>query len=185
MMSTRVLVTFASRAGSTAGVAEAIGETLTKAGLQVDVCPMQAVNNLSPYQAIVAGSAIQDKAWLPEAIEFMESHRSQLTQKPVAVFLVCMTLAMKNQQWVEQAHVGDWLAPVRAIVTPVSEGLFAGALKLDKVPDRWARFGFRLSILFGMWAEGDHRDWAAIRTWAAALPAKFATPITSHLKENA
>lgn len=180
-MANRILVTFASRAGSTAGVAEAIGETLTASGLQVDVCPMQQVKDLSPYQAVVAGSAIQDKAWLPEAIEFMESHRGQLSQKPVAVFLVCMTLAMKNQQWVEQAHVGDWLSPVRAIVTPVSEGLFAGSLNLDKVPDRWARFGFRLSIWFGLWAKGDHRDWGAIRAWAAGLPAKFrlSTPVAA------
>ena len=58
-MNNKILVTYASRAGSTAEVAEAIGKTLTEGGAQVDVIPMQDVNDLSPYRAVVAGSAIR------------------------------------------------------------------------------------------------------------------------------
>jgi menaquinone-dependent protoporphyrinogen oxidase len=58
-MNDRILVTYASRGGSTAGVAETIGRTLAESGAQVDVLPMQAVKDLTPYQAVVAGSAIQ------------------------------------------------------------------------------------------------------------------------------
>lgn len=43
-MSDKILVTYASRAGSTAGVAVAIGKTLLDGGLQVDVRPMDEVN---------------------------------------------------------------------------------------------------------------------------------------------
>src|SRR5688572_9137285 len=46
-MNNKILVTYASRAGSTAEVAEAIGKTLTEGGAQVDVIPMQDVNDLS------------------------------------------------------------------------------------------------------------------------------------------
>jgi hypothetical protein len=28
---------------------------------------------------------------------------------------------------------------------------------------------FRMSVMFGIWKEGDHRDWNAIRTWAESL----------------
>ena len=35
MMSNKILVTYASRTGSTAGVAEAIGKTLAESGAQV------------------------------------------------------------------------------------------------------------------------------------------------------
>jgi hypothetical protein len=28
---------------------------------------------------------------------------------------------------------------------------------------------FRLSVLFGVWKEGDHRDWNAINNWALEL----------------
>jgi len=59
---------------------------------------------------------------------------------------------------------------VRALVKPVREGLFAGALAFCKVPSSGDRFMFRLSVLFGVWSEGAHRDWGAIRAWALSLP---------------
>jgi menaquinone-dependent protoporphyrinogen oxidase len=65
--------------------------------------------------------------------------------------------------------VADWLEPVRALVRPVSEGLFAGVLDISQVPSLGDRLKFRLSVLFGVWSEGDHRDWNAIRAWAADL----------------
>jgi len=130
---------------------------------------MQDVQDLAQYQAVVAGSAIQTKQWLPEAMQFVQTHRKVLAQKPFAAYLVCMTLAMKKGNYREQ--VATWLEPVRALVKPVSEGLFAGALDLKKIPSFSDRLKFRLSILLGVWSEGDHRDWYAIRTWAASLPA--------------
>ncbi len=166
-MSNTILVTYASRAGSTAGVAEAIGKTLSESGAQVEVRPMQDVKDLAPYRAVVAGSAIQAGEWLPEAMQFMRAHQAALAQKPFAAFTVCMTMAMKNAQY--RRVVVDWLAPVRALVKPMSEGYFAGVLDISKVPSFRKRLSFRLSVLFGVWTEGDHRDWNAIRAWAAAL----------------
>lgn len=167
-MNDRILVTYASRAGSTAGVAEAIGKTLAEDGAQVDVLPMQEVKDVSPYRAVVAGSAIQRAQWLPEAMQFVQTNQAALAQKPFAAFLVCMTLAMPGAEKYRQG-VAEWLGPVRAMVRPVSEGLFAGALDLSKVPSLADRLKFRLSVAFGVWKEGDHRDWAAIRAWAADL----------------
>jgi hypothetical protein len=47
--------------------------------------------------------------------------------------------------------------------------LFAGVLDISKVPTFKDRLMFRLSVLFGVWTEGDHRDWNAIRAWAESL----------------
>jgi menaquinone-dependent protoporphyrinogen oxidase len=169
----KILVTYASRNGSTAGVADAIGKTLAEGGAQVDVLPMQAVEDLTPYQAVVAGSAIQAAQWLPEAMQFVQSHRTELRRKPFAVFLVCMTLAMKAEQGVPNGdyrqQVGTWLDPVCALVRPVSKGLFAGALDTHKIKSLGDRLKFRLSVLMGVWSEGDHRDWNAIHAWAEDL----------------
>jgi len=74
-------------------------------------------------------------------------------------------LAMKKGDQY-RGFVSDFLQPVRALVKPVSEGLFAGALDIKKVPSASNRIKFRLSVLFGVWSEGDHRDWNAIRIWA-------------------
>ncbi len=170
-MNDKVLVTYASRNGSTAGVAEAIGQTLAESGVPVEVRPMQDVKDLAPYRAVVAGSAIQKQQWLPEAMQFMQTHRATLAQKPFAAFLVCMTLTIKDGKYLDE--VAEWLEPVRALVRPASEGYFAGVLDISKVPSFRDRLMFRLSVAFGVWAEGDHRDWEAIRAWADDLPAKL------------
>jgi menaquinone-dependent protoporphyrinogen oxidase len=170
-VSNKILVAYASRAGSTAGVAEAIGKTLAESGAQVEVRPMKDVTDLAPYRAVVAGSAIQGGRWLPEAMQFVQTHQAALAQRPFAAFLVCMTLAMKNEQY--HQGVTEWLEPVRALVKPVSEGFFAGALDLGKVPSLRKRLMFRLSVIFGVWTEGDHRDWSAVRAWANNLAAEL------------
>ena len=171
-MSNKILVTYASRNGSTAGVAEAIGRVLTESGAEVDICPMSHVTDVEPYSAVVAGSAIQGGQWLPEAMTFMHAHRAALSQKPFAAFLVCMTMAIQNENY--RAGVQGWLEPVRRLVKPVSEGFFAGALAIHRVPSLADRIKFRISVALGVWTEGDHRDWKAIRDWAKALPAQFA-----------
>jgi menaquinone-dependent protoporphyrinogen oxidase len=168
----KILVTYASRFGATAGVAEAIGRTLSEHGAQVDVLPMREVKDLSVYQAVVAGSAINGRAWLPEAMQFVRTHQAELNRKSFAAFLVCMTLAMKNGEQY-RGQVGSWLAPVRSLVHPVSEGLFAGALDIGKIPSWSDRFKFRLSVLIGVWKEGDHRDWKAVQAWAESLVPLF------------
>jgi menaquinone-dependent protoporphyrinogen oxidase len=171
-MSDKILVTYATCTGSTIGVAEAIGRTLADGGAQVDVLPMNQVKDLSPYRAVVAGSAIQAKSWLPEAMQFVRANQAELSRKPFAAFLVCMTLAMRNGENY-RPHVAEFLAPVRALVKPVSEGCFAGALDIAKIPSFSKRLQFRLSVLFGVWTEGDHRDWNAIRVWAESLRARL------------
>jgi len=167
-MSNKILVTYASRLGSTSGVAEAIGKTLAENGAEVEVRRMEEVTDLSAYDAVVAGSAIRGKQWLPEAMQFMRTHQAVLRQKPFAAFLVCMTFAMKNGEKY-RPHVATFLEPVHALVRPVSEGLFAGALNIGKIESFSKRLQFRLSVLFGVWKEGDYRDWNAIREWATSL----------------
>ena len=167
-MNNKILVTYASRFGSTTGVAEAIAKKLSERGAQVDVLPMKEVTDLTPYTAVVAGSAINAGAWLPEAMQFLKDKREVLAKKPFAAFLVCMTLTMRNaDQYL--SHVATWLDPVSREVKPVSRGYFAGGLDIKKIPSFSDRLKFRVSVLFGVWKEGDHRDWQAIQQWAESL----------------
>jgi hypothetical protein len=46
----------------------------------------------------------------------------------------------------------------------LKEGLFAGALDISKIPSFSDRLKFRISFIFGVWKEGDHRNWDAIRS---------------------
>ncbi len=167
-MNKKILVTYASRSGSTREIAEAIGKTLTEKGTQVDLLPMQEVKDLSSYQAVVVGSAMRASKWLPEAMQFVRSHAAELRQKPCATFTVCITLAMSNSNQYRQA-VRGWIAPVREQLHPLSEGLFAGVLDFTKLPLNFDTLKLRLTVALGIFPKEDRRDWNAVRSWAESL----------------
>ena len=165
----KILVTYASRSGSTAEIAAAIGKRLSAGGISVDVLSMQEVKDLYGYQAVVAGSAVRDRAWLPEAIQFIETHRAELSKKPFATFTVCITLAMSNSDQYRKA-VSDWIQPVRIQVPSVSEGLFAGRLDFNKLPLNWDTLKLRAVVALGIFPKEDRRNWNSIHSWAGSLP---------------
>ena len=172
----KILVAYAGRAGSTAGVAAVIGRTLAEHGLEVDVLPMGEVGGLAGYRAVVAGSAIRRERWLREAMNFLRRHQAELAGKPFAAFLVCLALAVKEPRRHERAlrTAAAWMGPVRGLASPLSEGLFAGALDVAAIPEPGFRLLFGMAVRLGLWPEGDHRDWTAIRGWAEGLPALLA-----------
>jgi menaquinone-dependent protoporphyrinogen oxidase len=131
----------------------------------VDVLPMHQVQDLAPYSAVVAGSAIRGSKWLPEAVQFIRTHRAELAQKRFAEFTVCITLAMSQGEPYRSA-VAKWVAPVRALVTPLSEGFFPGMLDFEKLPMNLDTLGLRLAVVFRIFPREDRRDWNAVRAWA-------------------
>jgi menaquinone-dependent protoporphyrinogen oxidase len=164
-MNKKILVTYASRAGSTAEIAQAIGKTLSQGGTQVEILPMEDVKDPSVYRAVVAGSPIRGSKWLPEAMQFIKTYQAVLSQKPFATFTVCITLAMSNSDPYRQA-VAAWIQPVRSQVKPVSEGLFAGILDFSKLPFNWDTVKLRAVVALGIFPKDDRRDWKAIHDWA-------------------
>jgi menaquinone-dependent protoporphyrinogen oxidase len=162
-MTRRILISYASRAGSTAEVAEVIGQVLRESGAEVDVCPVEQVRSLAGYDAVVLGSAIWIGKPLPEAIRFTSIRRQALATRPVAYFALCETLRVDTPANRERAR--RYLDPLREIREPVALEAFAGKKDYSSVHPfvRW----FMIHVLHS--PEGDWRDWDGIRAWAAGL----------------
>jgi len=161
-MGKRVLVAYASKAGSTGGVAEAIGKRLNGNGTAVDVKLVSDKLDLSQYQAVVVGSAIRMGQWLPDAKKFVEKHQAALGQMPTAYFTVCMTLEDDTEE--HRREVAAYTDPIRQIMEPDSEAFFAGGYDPKKVSflERLIMKGLKVP-------EGDFRQWDQINGWADSL----------------
>lgn len=161
-MDNRILIAYATKAGSTAGVAARVGEVLTGQGLAVDVLPVAQANDLDSYHTVVLGSAIRFGKLLPEAMEWIDQQQTALKRKSFSVFIVCMTLINEDE---ESRHiVSAYLDPVRAFQQPAHEGLFVGVMDLSKL--KWSE---RLLMRFLRIPQGDFRKWDEIEGWAAGL----------------
>lgn len=161
-MSDKVLIAYASKCGSTGEVAAAIAEELVARGKTVDVRLAKNISTLEGYQAVIVGSAIRMGQWLPEAVEFVETHQQALRQLPTAFFTVHM-LNLGDDETSRKNRLA-YLDPVRKIFTPQHEVFFAGKMDL-------ARLSFldRLIAKAVKATDADLRDWQAIRGWAASL----------------
>ena len=162
----RVLVAYASRCGSTGGVAGAIAGVFCDNGASVDVLQVENVKDLSPYRAVIVGSAIHSDKWLPEAVDFVKQNRSVLAGLPMAYFVTCLTLVKPTPENRQKAL--GFLAPLREAVpevTPVDTGLFAGTLDYDKL-SFMVRMVMKMKMESKGISEGDYRNWKSIKTWA-------------------
>jgi menaquinone-dependent protoporphyrinogen oxidase len=170
-MKRNVLVTYASKYGSTGGVADAIAKELCARGVTADVARTKNAPNIGSYQAVVVGTAIYMGKWMAEAMDFVTENREALSRVPVAYFLVCMNLAEPTEK--KLAEVATYTDPIlKAVpeVKPFAVGTFAGAMDYNNV--NWA---MKMILKSKGGTEGDFRDWNAIRAWARdPLGAKIA-----------
>jgi menaquinone-dependent protoporphyrinogen oxidase len=163
----RVLVAYATWAGSTAGVAERIAEVLNRNGFAAEALRARDVPDTSSYSAVVLGTAVHAGRPKSEALKFLEQNRADLTSKPFAAFVVC--LAAKGNDEKSRATAAAYLEPVRTQVKPLSEGLFAGAYDPAKV-------NFVLRTVMDKMIKApqdDFRMWQEIEAWAASLVPLF------------
>lgn len=158
-----VLVAYATRAGSTIEVADSIAYAIAGKGYIVELKHIDEVSDLSPYSAIIFGSAIRMGNVTPEMKKFVESNKVQLESIPTAYFIVCLT--MKDDTPENREKVAEYLTPLRTLVQPFAEGYFAGKMDYSRLK-RFDRFVAKRLVKA---PEGDFREWNKIRKWAEEL----------------
>jgi menaquinone-dependent protoporphyrinogen oxidase len=83
---TRVLVAFASQAGSTAGIAATIAGVLRRSGLTVDCRVASEVADPSPYAAVVLGSGVFVPRRRSDGGGFLTRHATAIEGRPLWLF---------------------------------------------------------------------------------------------------
>ncbi|HBG74848.1 MAG: hypothetical protein A2X25_07895 [Chloroflexi bacterium GWB2_49_20] len=158
---TSVLVAYATYAGSTMEVAEAIGKELGARGFRVAVKPITDTLHLNGYKAVILGSAVQYGAWLPEAVDFVEANQQSLEK--VRVALLSVHIQNLEDDPTSRAARLAYLDGVRPFVQAEEEVFFAG--RFDR---RGAALLLPKLIAWAM-PDMDKRDWKKIRTWAQTV----------------
>ena len=155
-----VLIVYASKHGSTQGIAEHIAEKLRQLGKQAVARPVDAVEDPSSYDALVIGSAIYYGSWMKEATEWVRRSRAVLVQRPVWLFS-SGPLGTEVKDAEEQPKE---IAEFQQAIRPRDQRIFFGALDHSHLP-----FAERMIVKAVRAPEGDFRDWEAIEAWAASI----------------
>lgn len=152
-----VLVAYASKHGSTEGIAEAIAERLRELGRRAETRPVDAADP-ADAEAVVLGSAVYAGSWMKQATEFAERNRLALNEKPVWLFSSGPT----GEEPPADVGVSEkQLTMLIQTIHPRDHRLFSGALDPKEL-------GFleRQMVKAVKAQTGDFRDWDEIVGYA-------------------
>ncbi len=158
---THVLIAYASKYGSTAEVAEEIGDTLADIGFDCDVVRAHDVDAIDGYDLVVLGSGLYMTRLHKDAQAFLKRHRKALAGVPFAVFAMGPLSAEPNEIDKVRPQLEGPLAQMPEL-HPLTTAIFGGVI----VPER-------LRFPLNRMPAGDHRDWDEIRRFADSLAAEI------------
>ncbi len=172
----KVLVVYATWTGVTREVAEAVAKRLEADGASVTVAEASKVKDVAPYDAVVVGHSVHAGKLAGHSVRFGKRFADALAQRPVAWFLMSLTMAEDTPE--NRAKAMEYLNTARAAspqVEPVAVGLFGGAVRLDSEEYRKLFPLFKgIAKKVAESAPVDKLDWAEIDAWAGELLPRFA-----------
>jgi menaquinone-dependent protoporphyrinogen oxidase len=157
-----VLVAYATRLGSTRGIADAIGQRLRTHGHHVLVRDVHDDAAPGQFDAVVLGSGVFAGHWHKPAVEYARRHEAELATRPVWLFSSGpVGEARPNQALPDPGELNE----LRRKLRPVDHRVFWGALDRSAIEESDLGFLER-QITERFIPEGDWRDWPAIDAWA-------------------
>lgn len=164
-MDKKILVAYASKYGATKEIAEKIVAVLREAGLEVDVLPVDRIRDVTPYKAVILGSAVYVGRWQKEAVKFLQANERILAERPVWIFSSGPTGEGDAVELVEGVRLPAELQPVTDRIQPRDIAVFHGYINPDKINfiEKWAIKSLVKKPF------GDFRDWNAITAWAKSI----------------
>lgn len=174
-MTASILVAYATKYGSTAEVAEAVGARLRDHGLTVDIVRMKEARSLDDYDAVVIGAPFYLGSLLKEARAWLERNSDTLASLPLALFTLGPMSADDDPD--EAAGQLDRALEKLPQLHPIASTMFVGAFDPGKLRgcDK-VLTALPASPLHGVGARDD-RDWETIAAWADGLADKLKSPV--------
>ncbi len=83
-----MLVAYAARSEETKAIAERLALALTEKGHRVEVAACEEIAETDAYDALVAGSEVLGRRWLPEAEAFIRRSAPAFSDRPVWMFSI-------------------------------------------------------------------------------------------------
>jgi menaquinone-dependent protoporphyrinogen oxidase len=169
----KVLVAYASKHGSTRGIAERIAERLRTDGLEAEALPVKSVRDVATYDAFVVGSALYMFRWMGEARAFVHRNRKVLAGKPIWLFssgpFGPETTNKEGRNLLEVSGPKE-IDELRAMLQPRDHRVFFGSWDAGAEPVGLSeRLMMLLPAVRKAFPVGDYRDWPAIEAWADAI----------------
>jgi menaquinone-dependent protoporphyrinogen oxidase len=171
-MQSSVLIAYATRAGSTREVAEAIGAAMEEAGVAAEIMPVAQVNSLAGREAVILGAPVYMGRFPKDFHEFLHLHHEALHGMHPWMF-VLGPIRIKPEEF-EGARKQAERQLGRYPWLRLSElHVFGGRWSATNLPFPFSLIGkIPGNPLHRIPAE-DIRDWAAIREWANEIALKI------------
>jgi menaquinone-dependent protoporphyrinogen oxidase len=165
----RVLVSFGSKRGGTAGLAAMIGDALTEAGCDAVVRPAKEVDQLDGVDAVIVAGALYANRWHRDARRFVRRNASALRQLPA-----WLVSSGPLDDSAEQRDIPPTVQVAKLVALVGARGhvTFGGRLEPDAK-------GFPASAMAKKMA-GDWRSPAQVRRWATMVVNELHRPTTTH-----
>lgn len=166
----RVLVTWGSKLGGTAGIAETIASQLRSRGIDVVAIPASHAWSPAVFDAVIVGGALYANRWHADARRYIERYARELARVPTWLFS-----SGPLDDSADRATL-DPPRPVQALAARIgSQGHITFGGRLDEHPAGFIA-GAMAKKLHGDWRNPDRiRAWAD--TIADALPAARPRPV--------
>ncbi|MBN2355463.1 hypothetical protein JXO59_05080, partial [candidate division KSB1 bacterium] len=167
-----ILIAYSSGYGATREVSEEIAKILLEEpSFRVDVNSIDRVDVIEGYDTVVIGSSVRADKAMANVRDFIGAHRFELTQKKLALFLVCLTANCKEGR---DKVLKDYMPPILEKyphIHPISSEAFGGKIDFDRLNPVMQSLMKRVLEKTGVPTQGsvDTRDWEYIRSWAKQL----------------
>ncbi len=163
-MEKKILVTYDSKHGATAEIAERIDTILSEKGLSTKLVSLEDPVDPEPFDAVILGSAIYIGQWRKKAVKYLKAYRQQLAEKKCWIFSTGPTGTGDPSELLKGWEYPDGLKETIEAISPSSIIVFHGVIDEDKLNTLE-----KLTIKMVKAPTGDFRDWGAVQEWAEEI----------------